>query len=514
MKYCTALVLALILLGSNYALAGYGSLKKEFNSYQPSIFYQENVRDREPLETADVPDLDAFKMGIEQLEQAKASWQEAVASSSSAESFFRPDPERLRRLQEIAADDEKTTAVLNEKFLLADLEILVLLRSPAIKAAQANMTAALQSISQVANLEEILKQYTAFTEALMTAVGPMKGKVPVKNSFPFPGTMALKGEIANQEVIAARAQLEIARRTVLTKTRKGYWNLLFNHKAQEISSDMVQLLKHLETVAKTRYETGKTGFQNVIQVRIKLATIEEELNTLHEKQLTLEALLKNLLNLPPNSRIGAPTAGEAPGEMPLLDPLYPIALAKRQELRKTRAMIAKMELMIEMAETMILPPLTLNLSRFEDEAVRQVGTAAQKETFPAATTAAMGAGLPKAPWFGSNDAYINRTRHSLQALRNTLAKMEAETLFMVRRAWFSLDKAKREEALYADNIVDLSQAALEVVTSGYESGKAPFADVITSYTNWLQALLKQEQSRSDLGIAYSVLEETIGASLP
>ena len=47
-----------------------------------------------------------------------------------------------------------------------------------------------------------------------------------------------------------------------------------------------------------------------------------------------------------------------------------------------RAMIGKMERMIEMAETMIYPPYSLSLSLFQDEAIAQVGTMAMKETFP------------------------------------------------------------------------------------------------------------------------------------
>ena len=43
-----------------------------------------------------------------------------------------------------------------------------------------------------------------------------------------------------------------------------------------------------------------------------------------------------------------------------------------------RAMIGKMERMIEMAETMIYPPYSLSLSFFQDEAITQVGTMADE----------------------------------------------------------------------------------------------------------------------------------------
>lgn len=514
LRYGLALSAALLILPTFPAQGGYGRMKKEFESYRPSGLYDAAITDRET--GRDTPPLasDDFDRQMEDLRQTRVQWQEKIPVLNEGDTFFIPDPERLNNLRAIAGDTGKTAALLENDLDLKDLEILVLLRSPAVRAGQENLKAALESISQVENLEEILRRYTAFSEALMNGVGPMKGKTPAATSFPFPGVSALKGRIAVQEVIMASEQLEITRRTVLTSARSAYWNLVFNDKAVAIHTDMVALLRHLETVARARYETGQAGFQDLVQVRIKRETIEEERITLLEKELTLEALLRQFLELPAEVRIGKPLAPENPDySTPALQDLYQTALASRQELRKTRAMINRMEMMIELGETMVLPPFTLNLSRFEDEAVLQTGTLAKKETFPVTVSASMGAGLPVRPWFGANDAYLNRTRHSTEALRNELRKMEAETLYKVRQAWFTLDKAGREEELFSQSIVNLSQAALDVVTSGYESGKVPFADVIASYTSWLTALLSRERSRSDLAIAYSELEEAVGGTL-
>jgi outer membrane protein TolC len=171
-----------------------------------------------------------------------------------------------------------------------------------------------------------------------------------------------------------------------------------------------------------------------------------------------------------------------------------------------------MERMIEMAETMTQPGYSLNLSLYSDEAVTQVGTFRAREPFALETTAATGAGLPKMPWYGTDDAYVRETRQKLAALREDLRKAEDATSFGVREAWFGLDQAAREERLYEGSVVDLSQAALEVSTRGYEAGRVTFADVIASYTNWLKAKLALERRRADLGVARAELEEAVGVS--
>ena len=76
-----------------------------------------------------------------------------------------------------------------------------------------------------------------------------------------------------------------------------------------------------------------------------------------------------------------------------------------------------------------------------------------------------------------------------------------------------MDKAKREAALYRDTVVDLSKSALDVSTRGYESGTVSFADVIGSYTNWLDVGLALARKVSDIGVARAELEQAVGTSL-
>jgi len=178
-----------------------------------------------------------------------------------------------------------------------------------------------------------------------------------------------------------------------------------------------------------------------------------------------------------------------------------------------RARVGKIERLIEMAETMIIPPYTLNLSLYEDEAINQVGSVATKEGFPVSTRASTGAGLPITPWYGIEDAYLRQTQQELNALRRELEKEEAGTITLVRNAWFRLDLAKREESLYRGSILELTRTALEVSTQGYEAGKVSFADVISSYRSWLDANLAADRELSNLGIAHAQLENVVGAPL-
>ena len=124
-----------------------------------------------------------------------------------------------------------------------------------------------------------------------------------------------------------------------------------------------------------------------------------------------------------------------------------------------------------------------------------------------------GSWMPKSPWYGIDDPWLRQTRLKIDAMRHELAKAEAATRNMVRNAWFMLDKAIREYALYRERILDLSKSALEVSTSGYESGTVSFADVVGSHATWLSVNLASARKKSDVGIARANLEKVVGTTI-
>lgn len=493
------------------ACTGYRELKRSWETYEPASLYRDYAKPAGGKQVLFPAGNRDFERQVERLWETKRKWEEALRTPEGENGFYRPDPSRLSALLPAREEPSLAGEVLAQSFTLEDLEILALLRNPGVKAAERNMRASIEAYSQVANLDEILRQYTAFTKTLMTGIGPMTGEgESMELKFPFPGVLALKGEVVTQEVRASRERKVIAMRMAVTQARQAYWNLLYTIRAKKITADMLNLLIHLESVAKTRYETGNTSFQDLIRVMIERDKIEEELKTIGEQQGNWKAKILEVLDLPPGTRVGSPVAHPPPAEVPVLEGLYSVALEKRQELREMRAMIGKMERMIEMAETMIYPPYSLSLSLFQNETITQTGTMRMKEAFPLKTAASTGAGLPRMPWYGSNDAYLRETKQKLAALREDLRRMEDETIFKVREAWFRLDRASREEVLYGERVVNLSQAALEVSTRAYETGKAAFADVIMSYTGWLNDHLALEMKRSEMGISRADLEEVLG----
>ncbi|MBI5016229.1 MAG: TolC family protein [Deltaproteobacteria bacterium] len=520
MKTTAALLAAAAALAGVSAQAGYRDLSRELDAYEPPALYRSQVGGKPGTDVrpGSPASDDEFRAQIARLREVESRWEKALTEPTAEDSFYTPAASQLEVLRPAATDATAAEKALADGFSLETLEALTLLRSPAVRSKERELRAALAGYSQVENLDSILRQYTIFTASLMAGVGSAENPDAPALKFPFPGVLALKGEIVTQDARAAREGVEAARRDAVTAVRKAYWELLYARAAQEITGGMLDLLDNLKSAASARYSAGETTFQDVVKIGIEREKAKEELKTLGEEQRNREAEIREVLSLPPVVAIGAPAA-RAPNRAAVKEKgLYPEAKAKRQELRAMRAMIGRMERMLEMAETMIYPGFSLNLSLYERDEVSRIGAgAAMGEaagSFPVVTTASMGAGLPKMPWFGKDDAYLRETRQRIGALQKDLEMTEASTALSVREAWFRLDKALREEALFGDRVVSLSQAALEASTRGYRAGKVMFSDLIESYTGWLQANLALERAKADTGVARAELEAVVGATLP
>ena len=490
------------------ACSGYQKLSADYEAYQPPILAA--VSESRLPESANRPLVaDDFPNQQKKIDAMRAAWSVALDAPANDSRFYSPSPEKLTALEPAAGDEAKAIRSLFPEFSLETLQVLVLLRNPGVISAENAFRGKLHAYSQVLGLDEVLRQYAAFTQSVMTGVGSLMDKESSAMKFPFPGILALKGEIVNQEVIISRQVLETARKTAVSEARRLYWKLHANRRFQEITQVALSLLDQLELSARKRYEVGQETLQEVLRVQIQQIKLAEELRTLKEDQKTLHAGIRSLLDLHPSAVSGVPQSRDPRREVVDIDRISALASENSQELRTIRSMIGRMERMIEMAETEIYPPFTQNLSLFENNAVFQVGAI---NSGKASSDVSTGDGLPKNPWFGLEDAYLQETRENLLALRSDLKKAENDTRFKVRDGWFRLDQAIREERLYTKKITELSRLSSEVTALRYEAGVAELRDVIEFYMIWFDARLSGERKKAEIGITRANLEEIVGIS--
>ncbi|CCK82388.1 TolC family protein [Desulfobacula toluolica] len=515
MKIKTAIMLTLGLFYMSPLYAEYSEMTRALENYTPPGYYTralefdeqrlDSSAESSPIDSSQ--DSEAVFFRIKDLKQA---YEKKI--SNGHENFFLSDidTKTFKRLAEIASDPEAVRQIINQKLNMHEIAVIAGLRNPAVLAAQKKIKAELESFNQVMALDETLKQYTAFTEGINNKIGPLKMKGSMKQTYPYPGLTSLKGGVIHHQVAALVEKMRIAQKTVITQTKNAYWDIVFIGQSMRSTSETLDAFDRLKDVATTLYKSGKTSFQDIIKINIKIEVLKEDLITLASKKKNFEVRLWELLNLEPDTRMGEIVLSQPDKHLPDPENLYLLARQNRQELSFVRHQIRKVKNMVEMAESMIQEPFTFSFSLYEDEAINSVGTGAPKPSFPEKTMASMKTGSPLKPWYGIDGPWLNQTRQKLLSLEQTLVQQENATDRMVREAWFEADKNKRELALYKKKILSLSQSALDVSIREYESGSIPFSQAIDSYTNLLVVQLTIAKKQTDLGRSMAALEKIVG----
>ena len=496
---------------------GYAEMNTTFQNYTPPDYYIRSLeRERKPTTgepasgtTIDKANLPAGLISS-RIDELNRLYEQSRPDKSPSSFFSVKDHQTGVALSATASDTRAVKERAGRSLNPWEIEWFAAVRNPAILAAKKKITAELESFSQIRALDENLNRYTAFTSGINNRTGPLKMTGSMKQQFPFPGTTALQAKMIREQIAVLTKQMEIIEKKIITDTRKAYWEIVFVERSMAITTETVQALDRLKNVATALYKSGRTSFQDVIKIKIRIEILQEALTTLLSRRQSIEVRLRELLNLPSDAVIGRVVFTEPDTPVPGLDILYSRAEKNRQEPAVIRHRINRVETLIEMAESMIQEPFTLNLSIFENQAVNTVGSGAETPSFPEKTMAGMKNNHPSKPWYGIESPWPNQTRQNLLSLKQALAAQENETRRMVRDAWFAVDKNRRELDLYQNRILPLSQSALDVSTREYESGSIPFSQAIDSYMNWLQTKLTIAEKETALGTAVSNLEQVIG----
>ena len=406
MKKKIAAILIICLFYISPLHADYSSMNKAWENYTPPEYYTHSLAFKASPSESTVRSDNKVDAVFSQITILKQHHEKSIQTSHKIFFLSDQDTETFKRLTDIASDQEKVARLVKDHLSLPQIQIIAGIRNPSILEAQKKVRAELESFNQVMDLDENLKQYSAFTEDLNTRVGPVKMKESISQKFPFPGLTSFKGRVIDQQVAILVEKMKIAQKNSITDIRQAYWNIVFIDQSIKITSETIDAFERLKDVATTLYKSGRTSFQDIIKINIKMAELKESLVTFSFSRKNIEAQLCELLNLPADTRMGSVVISRPDKKIPPPEALFPLARQNRQELKVIQHQISKIENMIEMAESMIQEPFTLGFSRYEDEAANMVGTQAGKASFPEKTMAAMKNGSPLKPWYGIDDPWL------------------------------------------------------------------------------------------------------------
>ena len=503
----------LLLACANGRQATYQALLTEYQNASTPDYYRAEVTKSvaKPIIDAQV-EKEAFLTEVEaKVLKFQKEFQAQLESETPLPApFYDFSGPQTKAYLELATNREKAETILAEPINLELLLAIGYVWNPDIKASRQALRATLEQYPQATYLDNVLRQYNAFTKQLDTKIGRPRHKEMTSMKFPFPDMLALKGQIVTEDVQIAQREIDITLRDLVTDIRLAYSDFLYLTEAIRINQENQQLLRQMIQIAQAKFRAGIGKYHTVIMAQVEFSKLSDSILTLEKQRETTIARINTLLNRPADAPLGMPKPPVHEEVVQPLADLYTVALKFRQEIQKQKLTISRMNLMIQLATRMAYPDTTFGASYFEERMKLSSGTLKMPPTFPTQRTLNLG----NSASFGRKDAYIREVEIKVGAMEQMLAGLENKTRFAVKKHHFGLETAKRSIVLYRNALLPQAQDALETANTAYQAAQIDFISFLDTERTLLKFRLEEQRAFRDHRHHLAQLEQAVGQVLP
>ncbi|MBX3331792.1 MAG: TolC family protein [Nitrospira sp.] len=387
--------------------------------------------------------------------------------------------------------------------VLPDLIPEALARNPELVAARKQWEAATNRIAQARSLDDPTLSVHLWNFPQTFNVTRADNSIfGLSQNFPFPGKLALKGELASRSAEITEQALHGKERELIARLKQAYYDLFLAHKAIQIHHEQVELLRQFVEIANAKFRTGKGSQADVLKAQVELSVLHQQLPVLEQRRETAAAQLNTLLDRDPLSPLGIP---QEPSLLPIdttIDDLHRLALDARPELKAAELAVRHSEQIRALAQRQYYPDFNVAFQRFQNFQANDGFGAYVAMTIPFSFWT-----KPK------YDAGVQEAVASVAAARAQQHQLENMTRFQVNDLLAKIRASEQVAKLYHTTILPQAVQNLEAARAGYRVGTGGFLDLIDTQRAWrgfqheyYRALVEWEHRLAEL-------EQVIGTDL-
>ncbi|MBI5206529.1 MAG: TolC family protein [Candidatus Firestonebacteria bacterium] len=478
----------------------YLDLKKEYQEYKPMDYYlqQNEIKSITAIEETDSTFIKETLLTFDKMKQSK-NLLNNFESSFMFYNFHSEDQKQLiNKIKKTNSDTTLFKEIENEFLNNLNINLLITyayVNNSELKSIRNKWKASLQQYPQEVYLDNILKQYNAFTRVLDTKLGMQYQKEFMAKKFPLPGLLTYKGDIVKTDIIIESLEYEKALRNLITEIKMNYYDFILLQQSIKIVKENQAFLKVITTIAESKYSTGGSNFSDIIKTHIEIAKLDYELIELNNELDIIKSKFNNLLNRNPDANFVETQDFASLLDYKIsitIDDLYKLTEENQQELKSIKTQIDKMQLMLEMVKRMYLPEVTSGASYFENRSdilggVNTDMNSDMNKTFNPAPDLMM---MPDYFWFNKNDAYLEELKYEIESMKNMLSHYKNIYYYTAKSFYLKLDAAEREINLYKFTLIPRAEEALKAVIAAYQAGKVDIEEIIDSFGSYLEFQLE------------------------
>ncbi len=384
------------------------------------------------------------------------------------------------------------------------------LRNPGLEAAFNRWKASLERIPQVWGLPDPRFTYRYFIEEVETRVGSQRQSFGIAQTFPWFGKLTLRGDAAAEAAKAEYQRYQAAKLKLFYQVKHTYCEYYYLARAVAITEENIRLLKHIETMARTRYKVAAGAHSDVIRAQVELGKLDDRGRSLREMFAPVVAALNASLNRPGDAPLGIPT--ELRQEKMSVTDKEVLAMLRRTnpDLKAMDFEISREKLRIDLAKKEYFPDVTLGVNYIDT--ANSTGGRHPSGDGGDPIMATVSVNLPI--WWNKLSAGVREARYRhFAALRRKVQRTNSLSS-QVKMLLYRFRDAGRKINLYRDTLLPKVRQSLKVTEASFRAGRGSFIDLVDAQRILLEFELTYERALADCAQRLGELEMLVGRDLP
>ena len=399
---------------------------------------------------------------------------------------------------------QDTDPVLRNRLVLPDLIQEVLVRNPELVAARKQWEVATNRITQARSLDDPILSVQLWnipqpfkaTQADNTIFG-------LSQNLPFPGKLALKGDVASRSAEMTEQVVRAKERELVARLKQAYYDLFLAQKAVQIHHEQVELLRQFVEIANAKFRAGhgKPGrcpqgpSRAVPAVPTSSRPGAASQNSRSDAEYAARSGLphhpwawrKNPLNCHSSSPSTICTVSR---------------YNDRPELKAAELDVQRSEQSRALAQRQYYPDFNVAFQRFQNYQAND------------GFGAYVAMSIPFAFWTKPKyDAGVQEAEAAVSVAQAQQHTLENLTRFQINDLLAKLRATDQVATLYRTTILPQAEQSLESARVGYRAGKGGFLDLIDAQRAWRGFQLEYFKALVDRQHRLAELEQVVGITL-
>jgi outer membrane protein TolC len=341
-------------------------------------------------------------------------------------------------------------------------------------------------------------------DSLQADETPMTGnELQLSQSFPFPGKLDAKGEMAVQQALWYKGAWEDARLQLVQKVKDAWYHLYYRDRAIAITRKNIALLDDFIQLTETRYAVGTGLQQDVLKAQVERSKLMDRLFTLRQERTTVLADLNTLLARPTASPVTTTTDLGMTEVKQEVAELQDLSRENRPLYVSYQALIDRYQSQRKLARLNYYPDFNVWAGyRMREEAT---GDPARGTDF---VSAGVSINLPI--WQKKRKEAVAEAESGVRLARQRFDDFRNRVHFAISDAYAQLEKNRDLVALYKTGIIPQAQQTYEASLSAYQVGDVDFLSLLDSLLTLYRYRIDFHRALSDYQRSVARLEAASG----